>query len=185
MKSLKKMLSKDKDDDDPPEGDSISPPMQAQLGQQPSAQNSPQSNTPPKSGTTEKSDSPPDNQSQAKMSRNGMDDQKNATHAADGAGDQKPGVKGLMKIGMNLNVKPVTDRVALQSTSYKNQPSTRANVETGTAQMPIGSASPEGSAVVNGAEQEDVPVRYRQYLQNYFGQVDQADQTGQPDKGQQ
>ena len=145
-------------------------------------QNSPQSNTPPKSGTTQNSDSPPENQSQAKMSRTGTDDQKNATHAANGAGDQKPGVKGLMKVGLNLSVKPVTDRVALQSTSYKNQPSTHANAEIGTAQMPIGNASPQGTAVVNGAEQEDVPVRYRQYLQNYFGQVDQSDQA---DKGQQ
>ena len=64
-----------------------------------------------------------------------------------------------MKVGVNLSVKPVTDRVALQPTSYKNQPSTRTNVETGTARMSIGNTSPDGTGVVNDAEQEDVPVR--------------------------
>jgi hypothetical protein len=40
--------------------------------------------------------------------------------------------------------------------------------ETGTAQLGVRDISPQQDAVINGAEQENIPARYRFYVQRYF-----------------
>ena len=47
---------------------------------------------------------------------------------------------------------------------WANQPPT----ETGSAQLGVRDISPQQDAVINGAEQENIPARYRFYVQRYF-----------------
>jgi hypothetical protein len=48
-------------------------------------------------------------------------------------------------------------------------PNPRARAaEAGTAKLPVGDGRSDAAAVINGAEQEDVPARYRVYVQRYF-----------------
>ena len=62
----------------------------------------------------------------------------------------------------------------------------RMNTEAGTAQMPTHDVSPQANAVVNGAEQENIPARYRMYVQRYFEHVEDGQlANGQQDSGQQ
>ena len=48
----------------------------------------------------------------------------------------------------------------------------RVDTETGTAQLALRDASPQAEAVINGAEQENIPARYRLYVQRYFEHAD-------------
>ena len=88
-----------------------------------------------------------------------------------GAGNQ-PGNKTLQKDQPALEVKPVPDRVTLESNKFKEKTHVRAATETGTAQLPVRDASPQAVAVINGAEQENIPARYRLYVQHYFERAD-------------
>lgn len=57
----------------------------------------------------------------------------------------------------------------LQMTGYRGAPSKeRADVAPGTAQIPLQDVTPQTVTTVNGAGQDSVPPRYRQYVQNYF-----------------
>ena len=59
--------------------------------------------------------------------------------------------------------------VALQTTGYRGPPGKeRSDVAPGTAQIPLQDLSPQRVTTVNGAGQDSVPPRYRQYVQNYF-----------------
>jgi hypothetical protein len=101
--------------------------------------------------------------------------QKNPQGTANGAGDQQAGPKDLKKT-TPLTVKSVPDRVKLQTTNLKDQPLMNVSAEAGTAQIATGDASPQANAVVNGAEQESVPARYRAYVQRYFEHADNGKQ---------
>jgi hypothetical protein len=59
--------------------------------------------------------------------------------------------------------------VALQTTGYRGPPGKeRSDVAPGTAQIPLQELSPQTVTTVNGAGQDSVPPRYRQYVENYF-----------------
>ena len=60
------------------------------------------------------------------------------------------------------------DRVPLKSVNLKDQPLIDASAEAGTAKIATGNTSAQTRAVVDGAEQENIPARYRSYLQRYF-----------------
>jgi hypothetical protein len=98
-------------------------------------------------------------------------EQKNPQGTASGAGDTQSGTKELQKT-TPLAVKAVPDRVPLQAQNLKDQPLVNAGSEAGTAKIATGNATPADSAVINGSEQEDVPARYRSYVQRYFGHPD-------------
>ena len=100
--------------------------------------------------------------------------QKNPQGTANGAGDRQAGNKEL-KNSTPLSVKAVADRVALQSTNLKDQPRMDVSAEAGSAKIANGgNVLPRVASAVNGAEQEDVPARYRSYLQRYFQHADDA-----------
>ena len=84
-----------------------------------------------------------------------------------GAGNQQ-GNKDIRKDQPALEVKAVPDRVLLDSNKFKEKTHVRAATETGTAQIPVRNVSPQAVAVINGAEQENIPARYRFYVQHYF-----------------
>jgi hypothetical protein len=88
-------------------------------------------------------------------------------NAASGAGNQK----GMKDIPANLTshpVIPVPDRVALEANGFKEKKRSHIVTETGTAQLSVRDVSPQGEAVINGTEQENIPARYRLYVQRYF-----------------
>jgi hypothetical protein len=64
----------------------------------------------------------------------------------------------------------VPERVTLDASDFRVQTHPRPMAGPGTAQVPLTNASVTGAATTNGAEQEDIPLRYRQYVQRYFAQ---------------
>jgi hypothetical protein len=102
-------------------------------------------------------------------SRGNSDAQQKPTNSAsNGAGSQQ-GLKELKKNqDSHSAAHAVPDRVALESSGFKDQTRMRVDTETGTAQLATGDGSSQSSAVINGAEQENIPPRYRLYVQRYF-----------------
>ncbi len=128
--------------------------------QQPNSQGMPQSGNSrqPGSGETDKKgDSRGASDAQQKPSQN----------SSNGAGSQQ-GTKELRKDQAALPVNAVPDRIALESTGFKEQTRMRVSPGTGAARLPVRDVSPQALAVTNGAEQENIPARYRLYVQHYF-----------------
>ena len=101
-------------------------------------------------------------------SRGSSDGQQKASkNSSSGAGSQQ-GNKDLRKDQSAQSVNAVPDRVALESNGFKEQVRVLTDAGTGTAQLPVRDISPTATAVVNGAEQENIPARYRLYVQRYF-----------------
>ena len=101
-------------------------------------------------------------------SRGSSDAQQKATqNSSSGAGSQQ-GSKELKKEQAANPVNAVPDRVALESNGFKEQTHVRMDAGTGAAQLPVRDVSPQAMAVTNGAEQENIPARYRWYVQHYF-----------------
>ena len=93
--------------------------------------------------------------------------QKATQNNSSGAGSQQ-GSKELKKDQAAIPVNAVPDRVALESNGFKEKTRVRMDTGTGTAQLPVRDVSPQAVAVTNGAEQENIPARYRWYVQHYF-----------------
>jgi hypothetical protein len=154
MQALKNMLSN-------------SPSQQSnnRAGQQPpNGQGNPQSGNSHQPGGTE-SDKRGD-------SRGNSDAKQKATQtASEGAGSQQ-GSKELRKDQESHPVNAVPDRVALEAGGYKEQTRMKIATETGAAQLADRGLVPQQDAVINGAEQENIPARYRFYVQRYFEHAD-------------
>lgn len=105
-------------------------------------------------------------------SRGSSDAKQKATQtASEGAGSQQ-GSKELRKDQEAHPVNAVPDRVALEASGFKEQTRMKVATETGTAQLSDRDLSPQKDAVTNGAEQENIPARYRFYVQRYFEHAD-------------
>jgi hypothetical protein len=121
----------------------------------------------PQSGNSHQ---PGSNESDKKGESKGNSDaeQKATNSASNGAGSQQ----GLKEMKKNQDTHSaahaVPDRVALESSGFKEQTRMRIDTETGSAQLAVGDASSQSAAVINGAEQENIPPRYRLYVQRYF-----------------
>ena len=134
------------------------------MRQPPSAQGTPQSGNSQQPGAT-------DSDKRGESRGNSDAKQKATQTASEGAGSQE-GSKELRKDQEAHPVNAVPDRVALEASGFKEQTRMKVATETGTAQMAVGSATPKQDAVTNGAEQENIPARYRLYVQRYFDHVD-------------
>lgn len=153
MQALKNMLS-----------NSSSQQANNRANQQPSGQGTPQSGNSHQPGANEGD--------KRGESRGSSDAKQKATQtASEGAGSQE-GSKELHKDPNPHPINAVPERVALEASGFKEQ--TRMNVpaETGTAQLASRDQSTQGDAIVNGAEQETIPARYRLYVQRYFEHAD-------------
>ncbi len=134
--------------------------------QPPTGQGTPQSGNSQQPGATESD--------KRGESRGNSDAKQKATQtASEGAGSQQ-GSKELRKDQETHPVNAVPDRVALEASGFKDQTRMKVATETGTAQLPVRDQSPQQDAVVNGAEQENIPARYRFYVQRYFEHADNA-----------
>jgi hypothetical protein len=132
--------------------------------QPPNGQGNPQSGNSQQPGGTE-SDKRGD-------SRGNSDAKQKATQtASEGAGSQQ-GSKELRKDQESHPVNAVPDRVALEAGGYKEQTRMKIATETGAAQLADRGLAPRQDAVINGAEQENIPARYRFYVQRYFEHAD-------------
>jgi hypothetical protein len=124
----------------------------------------------PQSGDSDQSGKSDANQRQNSQAGRSNANQKATERNGSGAGNQ-PGSKE-MRPNPLLPVNAVPDRVPLQSSTMKDQMRMRNGTETGTAHLPTRSLSPQAVAVINGREQEDIPARYRLYVQRYFEHAD-------------
>ena len=136
--------------------------------QPPNGQGSPQSGNSQQPGATESD--------KRGESRGNSDAKQKATQtASEGAGSQQ-GSKDLRKDQETHPVNAVPDRVALEASGFKEQTRMKVDTETGTAQVAMRDVSPQHDAVTNGAEQENIPPRYRFYVQRYFEHADNGKQ---------
>lgn len=62
----------------------------------------------------------------------------------------------------------VADRVDLEANNFRQQGRIRTTSAVGMAQLPLQDIKPQPVAAIKGAEQENIPVRYRLYVQRYF-----------------
>jgi hypothetical protein len=138
-------------------------------GQQQNPQSSPQQGGNPPPGSQE---------SDKKGDSKGISDQKqNASKSAgSGAGSQK-GTNEMRKDQAARPVNATPDRVALEATGFKEQTRMRVDTETGEAHMAVKDGSPQADSVINGAEQENIPARYRLYVQRYFEHTDNGSKS--------
>jgi len=153
MQALKNMLSN-------------SPNQQAsnRSSQPPNGQGTPQSGNSHQPGSTESD--------KRGESRGSSDTKQKATQtASEGAGNQQ-GSKELRKDQEMHPVNAIPDRVALEASGFKEQTRMKVATETGTAQLAVRDESSQADAVINGAEQENIPARYRFYVQRYFEHAD-------------
>lgn len=88
-----------------------------------------------------------------------------------GAGNQQ-GFKQLKKQSDARPASTQTEQVTLQNNGSNDNLRVRISAEVGTAKVPLGSAAPHGVAAIKGAEQENIPARYRIYIQRYFDHSD-------------
>jgi hypothetical protein len=87
------------------------------------------------------------------------------TGAGNGTSPWRPGDEKDTQLAGNV----AKEHVELQTTGYRGPPGKeRADVAPGTAQIPLQDVSPQTVTTVNGAGQDSVPPRYRQYVQDYF-----------------
>jgi len=132
--------------------------------QKPNGKGTPQSGNSQQPGATESD--------KRGESRGNSDAKQKATQtASEGAGSQQ-GSKELRKDQESRPVNAVPDRVALEASGFKEQTRMKVATETGTAHLADRGLSPQQDAVVNGAEQENIPARYRFYVQRYFEHTD-------------
>ncbi len=132
--------------------------------QPPNSQGSPQSGNSNQPGATES-----DKRGDSKGSSDTK--QKASQTASEGAGSQQ-GTKELRTDLESRPVNAVPDRVALESSGFKEQTRMKVATETGTAQLAEHDQAPQQDAVTNGSEQENIPARYRFYVQRYFEHAD-------------
>lgn len=98
------------------------------------------------------------------------------------SGSQKPGGgagNGSMPVPKQPAKAPalrannmVPDRVDLESSNFRQQGRIRTTAAPGEAQVPLRDIKPQPTAAIKGAEQENIPERYRLYVQRYFERTD-------------
>ena len=153
MQALKNMLSN-------------SPSQQSnnRAGQPPNGQGNPQAGNSQQPGQT-------DSDKRGDSRGNSDAKQKASQTASEGAGNQL-GSKELRKDQPVGPVNAVPDRVPLEAGGYKEETRMKVPTETGAAQLADRGFAPQQDAVINGSEQENIPARYRLYIQRYFEHAD-------------
>ena len=153
--------------------------MSAMSGQQNSGQSPSNAAQPPNAGTTSMQAmagssqiaSVPNQAAQGQTS-NSQGSQNQTTPTAGkhtGAGNGSSPWQPRDAVDPQLAGNVAKQHVALQTTGYRGPPGKeRSDVAPGMAQIPLQDLSPQTVTTVNGAGQDSVPLRYRQYVQNYF-----------------
>jgi hypothetical protein len=72
-----------------------------------------------------------------------------------------------------LETHPKQDVVPLTLTNFKGQATMLTSGQRGAALVPLRDATLPSTASTTGAEQTEVPLRYRSYLQRYFTHPDE------------
>jgi hypothetical protein len=146
--------------------------QQGNSQQQNSSQQSPEAATGMQSmsGAAQASNSPNQGaQGQSSNSQNSQNPAQNGpgkhTGAGNGTSPWQPHANGDPQLAGNMS----KEHVELQTTGFRGAPGKdRSDVGAGTAQVPMQNVAPQTVTTVNGAGQDSVPPRYRQYVQDYF-----------------
>jgi hypothetical protein len=91
-------------------------------------------------------------------------------HSGAGNGTEQQVVQKPTEQGTSAPSDLIPERVPLDATDFRVQTHPRAMPGPGSSEVPLTHASLTGTASTNGAEQENIPMRYRQYVQRYFDQ---------------
>ena len=91
-------------------------------------------------------------------------------HSGAGNGTQAQVLQKPTDPGGSSQTDLVPERVPIDATDFRVQTRSRAMPGPGSAEVPMTNASLTGAATTNGAAQENIPMRYRQYVQRYFDQ---------------
>lgn len=108
-----------------------------------------------------------DNTSSQTGAESARNSQQNGAHHVAGAGGQRLPPKAPVESSPFV-VTPVVERVPLEAKNFKGQKRMPVEPETGSAELASGNAASQRTATMNGAEKEDIPERYRSYVQRYF-----------------
>jgi hypothetical protein len=92
------------------------------------------------------------------------------SHSGAGNGTQQPTAKPADQNASAQN-NLIPERVPLDASDFRVQTHPRAMEGPGSAEVPLTNASVNGNATTNGAEQQNIPMRYREYVQHYFDQA--------------
>ena len=136
--------------------------------QQPASNSNPQpaANSPQNANQQNKPDGKASGQSQSPQDRS----QETVQDPGVGIGDSPRKQQQSAPVDRPFAGSLAPDRVALESNQFREQGHVRLGAEPGTAEVPFRNISPQPVATTNGAEQENIPLRYRFYLQRYFDQ---------------
>lgn len=141
------------------------PPQQsAQNGQPSSNQGSQQKGS---QGNQNSQQNPSDQQGQESSSQSSSNSQMDGNQKSSTGIGTEPGSQE-MHPNPALASKTNADRVPLTSTDFSGQARVRTSVGPGNAQVPLTEEAADSVATTNGAEQENIPQRYRMYVQKYF-----------------
>ncbi len=142
-----------------------SPPQQAAQNGQPSSNQGSQQNG--SQGNQNSQQNPSDQQGQESTSRSSSNSQQDGNQKSSTGIGTEPGSQE-MRPNPPLASKTNADRVPLESTDFSGQARVRTRVGPGTAQVPLTDRVADSLAATDGAEQENIPQRYRMYVQKYF-----------------
>jgi hypothetical protein len=106
----------------------------------------------------------------AGKSSDGADISSTSTHSPlSGAGSAAPAWQTQANRDKLALANGTSEHVPLESNGFAGPPGKdQANVGGGAAQVPLEDVAPPAVATVNGAGQDTVPTRYRQYVRDYF-----------------
>ncbi len=94
-----------------------------------------------------------------------------------GTGDRPNGGRGIQQQAPgdnSMSAKAGPDVVPLSMTNFQGDARIHTTTEPGKAKVPERDTAPRPMATTNGAEQGDVPLRYRTYVQRYFDRENKA-----------
>jgi hypothetical protein len=93
-------------------------------------------------------------------------------NAPNGEGNEP--VAGAAGQNPSIETHPKQDVVPLVLTNVKGQATLMTSSQRGQAMVPLRDVAPRSTASTKGAEQGDVPLRYRAYVQRYFHHPDEV-----------
>jgi hypothetical protein len=96
--------------------------------------------------------------------------QNGAQHIAGAGGQQRLPPNEPVKTSRPV-VTPVVERVELEAKIFKDQRRMPVEPETGSSELGSGNVSVRKTAPTGGAQQQNIPDRYRSYVQRYFEHV--------------
>lgn len=93
------------------------------------------------------------------------------SHSGAGNGTQQQSAAKPADQNASAQNNLIPERVQLDASDFRVQTHPRAMEGPGSAEVPLTNAAVSGNVTTNGAELQNIPMRYREYVQRYFDQA--------------